>query len=150
MRGGIGGDPSIAFQVAKVRLERLGRVQGNGVDTCQSGRQWSALQTSRLVDMIRTFAIRALRSERTRNLNLSNSVCTMTSLKFAEGSAVAFIVSMASILKVAISMRLSNSRQRSAAYLFSHSLHRPIHQVRWIGQQLWCRPLVDPCSRESL
>jgi hypothetical protein len=58
-----------------------------------------------------TFAIRALRSERTRNLNLSNSVCIMTSLKFAEGSAVAFIVSMASILSHAISidsLRLKN------------------------------------------
>jgi hypothetical protein len=34
--------------------------------------------------------------------------------------------------------------------LFGDSLHRPINQLGGVGQQLWCRPLVDPCSRESL
>lgn len=51
-----------------------------------------------------TFAMRARKRERTRNLNRSSSVCTMTSLKFADGSAVAFIISIASIFwRVAIS-----------------------------------------------
>lgn len=36
MIGGIDGDPSIAFQVVKVRLERPGTMQVSGVDMCQS------------------------------------------------------------------------------------------------------------------
>lgn len=52
-----------------------------------------------------TFAILARKRERTRNLNLSSSVCMMTSLKLADGSAVAFIFSMASILTTVLVSR---------------------------------------------
>ena len=107
----IGGGPSIAFRVVTVPSATLGRVQANAVDICRS-RQWlSALHTKKPVAMIRTFAMRALRSERTRNLNLSSSVCTMTSLKFAEGSAVAFMSSMASILGVTVSTNCQTQRK---------------------------------------
>ena len=35
-------------------------------------------------------------------------------------------------------------------HLCRYPLHDPIHQLARVGQQLWRRALVDPCSRERL
>jgi hypothetical protein len=148
----VGGGANIATPDEKEQSEKLGRERGCGVGRHRSGRPHLALYVGRPDETVHTFAILALSRERTRNLNLSSSVCTMTSLKFAEGSAVAFIVSMASILRMRISMSCLTLGEdmRKSTNLFSDSLHRPINQLGGIGQQLWCCPLVDPCSRESL
>lgn len=46
---------------------------------------------------MRTFAIRALRKERMRNLNRSSSVCNMTRVKLDFGSRVPVMSSILSI-----------------------------------------------------
>lgn len=81
----------------------IGRARACGVD---SGRSVGEVVSEMLTFLFRlklsvvsTLAMRARRRERIRNLNLSNSVWTITSLKLAEGSAVAFMVSMTSIFK---------------------------------------------------
>jgi hypothetical protein len=60
----------------------------------------------------------------------------MTSLKFAEGSAVAFMSSMVSILgaTVSTSYQTPAKDEHFNAYLFSHSMHCPVNQVYRIGQ----------------
>jgi hypothetical protein len=100
-------------------------------------------------EKVLTFAIRARSRDRTRNLNLSSSVCTMTSLKFAVGSAVAFMSSMTSIWCMAVSLR-PIAQTEANTYLPGHPRHCPIYQLGGVWQQLWRRTLVDPCSRESL
>jgi hypothetical protein len=104
MTEGVDGGASIVTRDGKERLAMLGRERGCGVGRHRSKILHLALYVGRPDEMVHTFAILALSRERMRNLNLSSSVCTMTSLKFAEGSAVAFIVSMDSILRMRISM----------------------------------------------
>lgn len=59
-----------------------------------------AVRSKRILEIVRgsrTFAILALKKDRTRNLNLSSSVCNITSVKLTLGSIVPVISSMVSI-----------------------------------------------------
>lgn len=58
---------------------------------------WISICTFPCVYTGHTFAIRARRKERMRNLNLSSSVCKMTRVKFDLGSIVPIMSSIVSI-----------------------------------------------------
>jgi hypothetical protein len=151
LRGGPCGHAGIGIQDVRGSRGRTGTRRRCVRERRQSWRGISLVNviSCQTIGKVLTFAMRARNRDRTRNLNLSSSVWTMTSLKFAVGSAVAFMSSMTSIWCTSVSMRPVYLTEAST-YLSGHPRHRPIYQLGRVWQQLWRRALVDPCSRESL
>lgn len=85
----------IVVLTAKECSGRRRRADGNGVDICQS--QDLSARFCRCALILHTLAILVLKNDRTRNLNLSNSVCNMTRVKFDFGSMVPVMSSIVSI-----------------------------------------------------
>lgn len=102
-----------------------------------------------------TFAILDLRKDRIKNLYLSNSVCKTTKVKLVPASMLLVLSSMSSIFlasahTVSLLNALQNSNERDHTHLSSQSVHDPIHELGWIGQQLGRDALRDPCFGEEL
>ena len=128
------------------RLGRTARVGGDGAGTCRSvsdQARSTILTTTRCKKKggSNTFAIRARRKLRTRNLNLSSSVWRTTSVKLDFGSMVPVISSIVSIYtekgaRSAFPPRLKTRHiDVHSTYLLLHPFHHALNQLHWVRQQ---------------
>lgn len=106
-----------------------------------------------------TFAIRARKSERTRNFARSSSVCSTTRWKLAPASMRAVSASMTSICATAsvgqpVSVRgcmhWGGRGRRRAAYLCAETRRGALHEGGGVGEEFWGGALRDPGAREEL
>ena len=133
-----------------------GRGRGSGGRVCRSGPHYPVNEAISLflgyMEDI-TLAILALKNERSRNLNLSNSVCRTTRVKLAWGDMVPVVSSIVDICTGRGQYHTTQpplSAWMLLAYLVFNPLHHTLNQTCRVREQFWRRALVHPCSCEGL